>query len=241
MGAEKDNPHENHRDRVRKNILLNPNALDSMQEHQILEFLLFYSVPRRDTNELAHRMIEAYGGLRNLMDAHPLDIMKKCGVGESSALLVSVIPKLARRYFRSAFGNRAILDSSSKTGNFAVSLLSGRVNECFFCVCLDVKRRFISSTMIVDGGISQADLYMRDVVECVIRFNASFVVLAHNHPSSDTKPSKSDLVTTCEIKALLEKIDIDIADHIIVGGNGYYSFAEHGLLGLSADAAMKRV
>ncbi|GHU53334.1 UPF0758 protein [Clostridia bacterium] len=223
---DKEDIHANHRQRMRKRYLEN-GGFSGFNDHQILEFLLFFSVPRRDTNELAHRMIAEFGTIGNLISANPRDIVKRCGVGDASAILVSMIPELARLNSKWLFGDKPSLETSNKLGAFALSLLKGFTNERFYCICLDSKRRLITQQMISEGGITQADVCMRDIADCAMRFNATSIVLSHNHPSTDLLPSSADIATTFAIKSTMSDLNIAVIDHIIVGGEHYYSFAEH--------------
>lgn len=221
--------HSNHRERMRKRYL-EEGGFAAFEDHQILEFLLFYCIPRKDTNDLAHRLINEYGGMANLIDADPIDIMKRCKVGEGTAILINMIPQLSRRYFKLQFQEKVTLDSSRVIGEYAKALLAGRRNECFYCICVDVKRRLISSTMISEGSVSQAEVYPREIAECALKYNASGVILAHNHPSTDLLPSESDKHTTSVIKSVLDYLDVEVIDHIIIGGDRYFSFAEHRVI-----------
>lgn len=218
--------HKNHRERMRKRYI-EEGGFSSFEDHQVLEFLLFYCVPRMDTNGLAHRLINEYGGFGNLMDADPIDIMNRCGVGENTAILINMIPQLARLYFKLHIDIKEALDTSRKIGEYARSLLAGRRNECFFCICLDVKRRVIGTALIAEGSVSHAEVYPRNIAECAMKFNASGLVLAHNHPSGDILPSESDINTTRVIKKALDFLDVEVVDHIIIGADRYFSFIEH--------------
>jgi DNA repair protein RadC len=224
--------HENHRSRVRKKYLEN-GGLSGFADHEIIEFLMFYSVPRKDTNELAHKMINEYENVLNLLNADPYDIMRRCKVGEGSAIIINMIPQLARWYNKlqsKIIEQKDLLDSSRKIGEYAKSLLIGRRNEHFYCVCLDVKRRVIGTKLISEGSVSHADVSPRQIAECAIKFNASGVILAHNHPSTDCFPSGSDKDITVTIKQTLQMLDVEVIDHVIVGGERYFSFAEHKLI-----------
>lgn len=116
--------HEGHRKRVKERFA--NEGLDSFNDHQVLELLLFYAIPMKDTNELAHKMIKEYGSLSGLFEADSKDICKRCQVSENTAILVSLIPSLSRRYFKGKWGQKPILNSVTKAGEYAVSLFIGR-------------------------------------------------------------------------------------------------------------------
>ena len=220
--------HEGHRKRVKDRFLLE--GLDAFEDHQVLELLLFYCIPRRDTNELAHRMIKEFGSLASLFEAEPKDIRKRCGVSENTAILVSLVPSLARRYFKARCREKTKLDTSSKAGDFAISLFVGRTNEVFFVICLDSQNNVNYAALVQEGTLTEAPVYPRLVVEAVLRHKAVNVILAHNHPGGSMQPSRADIEVTRRISSALEPISVKVVDHIIVAGDRYFSFKENGLL-----------
>ncbi len=220
--------HQGHRQRVKNRYL--KEGLDAFEDHQVLEMLLFYCIPMKDTNELAHKMIKEFGSLAGLFEASPDDICRRCGVTENTAILVSVIPSLARRYFKGKWGEKPLLNSSSKAGEYTVSLFTGRTYEAFYLICLDAQNKVNYAAMVHEGTINEAPVYPRLIVETALRHQANSVIVAHNHPGGSLKPSSADIDVTQRIITALEAISISVVDHIIVAGDKYLSFAEKGLL-----------
>lgn len=220
--------HEGHRQRVKDRYLIE--GLDSFEDHQVLEFLLFYCIPMKDTNELAHKMISEFGSLAGIFEADPKDICKRCRVSANTAILLTLIPSLARRYFKEKWGDKPVLSSSTKAGEYAVSLFVGRTYEVFYVICLDSQNRVNYAVLVHEGTINETPVYPRIIVEAVLRHQANSVILAHNHPGGSLPPSDADLQVTKRITAALETISVHVADHIIVAGDRYFSFAEKGLL-----------
>jgi DNA repair protein RadC len=220
--------HKGHRKRVKARYL--KEGLDSFEDHQVLEFLLFYCIPMKDTNELAHKMLSEFGSLAGIFEADPKDICRRCGVSENTAILLSLIPPLTRRYFKGKWGDKPVLSSSSKAGEYAVSLFVGRTYEVFYVICLDSQNRVNYAVPVHEGTINETPVYPRIIVEAVLRHQASSVILAHNHPGGSMRPSDADLQITKRITAALEAISVHVVDHIIVAGDRYFSFAEKGLL-----------
>lgn len=220
--------HEGHRQRVKARYLTE--GLDAFADHQVLEMLLFYCIPMKDTNELAHKMIKEFGSLAGLFEADPKDICQRCGVSENTAILVSLVPSLARRYFKGKWGDKPVLDSSTKAGEYAISLFTGRTYEAFYVISLDARNRVNYAALVHEGTINEAPVYPRLIVETALRHQANSVILAHNHPGGSLQPSQADKEVTRRIAAALEAISIRVTDHVIVAGEKYYSFAEHGLL-----------
>jgi DNA repair protein RadC len=220
--------HEGHRERVKNRYL--SEGLDAFEDHQVLEMLLFYCIPRRDTNELAHRMIAEFGSLAGLFEADPKEISKRCKVSENTAILVSLIPPLARRYFTGRWGDKPALNSSSKAGEYCVSLLAGRTYEVFYALCMNSQNRLIYAALVQEGTLSEAPVYPRLVVEAALRHKAYSVILVHNHPGGSLQPSRADIELTGKVSKALEPISVAVIDHIIVAGDRYFSFKENGLL-----------
>ncbi|NLY43043.1 MAG: DNA repair protein RadC [Clostridiaceae bacterium] len=220
--------HKGHRQRVKARYLAE--GLDAFEDHQVLELLLFYCIPMKDTNELAHNMIREFGTLAGLFEADPKDICKRCGVSENTAILISLIPSLARRYFISRWGNKPVLSSSTAAGEYMVSLFTGRTYEVFYVICLDSQNRVNYAALVHEGTINEVPVYPRLIVETALRHKASSVILAHNHPGGSLKPSSEDIMVTKKIKAALEAISIRVCDHIIVAGDKFTSMAEKGLI-----------
>ena len=224
--------HSGHRARMRERYIKD-NGLDSFAEHEALELLLFYCVAQRDTNELAHKMLKEYGSLANLLDAHPLDISKRCDVSETTAILISMIPELAKRYFQSKWAKNTRLASSQQAGQYLIEMFGGRNTEAFYILCLDAQRRLNNAAMISEGTVEEAPVYIRNIVQSALLHNAVSVVLSHNHPGGSVSASGADIEATRQIIRTFELLDISVLDHIIVAGSKYFSFAENGgLLGL---------
>jgi len=219
--------HEGHRKRVKTRYLAE--GLDAFEDHQVLEMLLFFCIPMKDTNELAHKMIKEFGSLAGLFEADPKDISKRCGVSENTSIMVSIIPSLARRYFKGKWGDKPILNSSSKAGEYAVSLFAGRTYESFFVICLDAQSRVNYAALVHEGTINEAPVYPRLIVEAALQYQANSVMLAHNHPGGSLQASTSDIDATRRITVALESISINVVDHIIVAGDKYLSFKEKAI------------
>jgi len=156
--------------------------------------------------------------------------MKTPGIGENSAFILSMIPSLARRYFKDKWGTKPVIDSSTTAGQYAVSLFAGRMYEAFYLICLDSQNRVNFPELIQEGTINESPVYPRLIVEAALRHQSNSVILAHNHPGGSMKPSQADIEVTDRIRIALEAISIHVIDHIIVAGDKYVSFAEKGLL-----------
>ncbi|NMA64767.1 MAG: DNA repair protein RadC [Clostridiaceae bacterium] len=228
MSENKKNIHKGHRERVRQRYL--EEGLDGFKDHEIIELLLFYCIPMRDTNALAHRILKEFGTLHDLFEAHPKDIQNRCGISLNTAALLSLVAPLSRRYMTVRWGNRPKLNTSTKAGNYVVSLFSGRIYECFFVISLDSHNNVNHASLVHEGTINEAPVYPRIIVETALRHKANSIILAHNHPGGSLTASTADIEVTRKICQAMKTISIDVVDHIIVAGTKYMSFAEQGLM-----------
>ena len=203
--------HEGHRARMKQKLL--DNGERSLADHELLEVLLYYAIPRRDTNELAHRLLKQFGSLQGVLSASVQELACVQGVGQQAALLLSLVPMLHRRAAQSA--KEQILNSVDACGAYFTELLGGSRREMLWQVCLDGKGKVLSSRCLAEGDVSMA---------------AVSVVLAHNHPSGVALPSQEDIATTRLIRDALRTMNIQLVDHIVVADGDYVSMAASGLL-----------
>lgn len=218
--------HQGHRARQRKKLL--ENGPRAFADHELLEMLLYYAIPRRDTNELAHRLLERFGSLQGVFSATVEELSTVEGVGENAAVLLSLVPQIWQRSLQGA--PERILNSVDKCGEYFAELLSGSRREMLWQVCLDGKGKVLSSRCLAEGDVSMAAVSVRQVVEYALRAGAVAVVLAHNHPSGVALPSQEDCATTRLIRDALRTMNIQLVDHIIVADGDYVSMAASGLL-----------
>lgn len=223
-----ENVHQGHREKLKQRFI--EEGLGSFADHQVLEMLLFYTIPRKDTNEMAHRLLKKFGTLESLFDASPEELIRKGDVTRNTAVFLSMIPELARRYMIIKQGKKPILDSSSKAGEFVKSLFVGKNYEAFYVCCLNSQNQLNYAALVHEGTINEAPVYPRMIVETALRHKASSVILAHNHPGGSLRPSGADIEVTRKICDALKTISISVIDHMIAAGDSYYSFAENGLL-----------
>ena len=220
--------HEGHRERLRARFI--NEGLDSFEPHQVLELILFYAIPRKDTNEIAHRLLDKFGSLSKVMDADPKDLMQVKDIGEHAACLISLFSKVFRVYSRDKVSTKATLSSRADIFNYVKSLYHGRLYETFFLISLDAQNRVLHAENIMEGTIDEIAVYPRVVVEAALRHKAYSVILAHNHPGGTVMPSKMDVTATRHIASALKPIHIELKDHIIVTNENCLSFQEMNLL-----------
>ncbi len=234
-----DKLHAGHRERLKQRFL--NEGLDGFNDHQVLELLLFYAIPRKDTNEIAHRLLKGFNhSLKAVFEAHPKDLEAMGGIGESAAAFLHLISGATRRYHRETVKpGGARLDSSEKVAEFVSPLLLGHAEELFYVLCLDKQLRLKAPVLVSKGVVDGILVSPRQVVEAVVRTRASNVVLAHNHPSGSLEPSPEDLETTTLLTGILGGIEVSVLDHLIVAGDKWYSFRRQGKLGPPGKSARR--
>lgn len=219
--------HDGHRQRSKRRFLTV--GADGFDDHQLLELLLFYAIPRQDTNETAHRLMKQFGSLQGVLNAAPEELMAVEGVGESAAGLLRLTGELAIRSRCTSLPQK-ILNSPDRTGAYFMELLAGQKRELLYQVCLDGKGKLLTCRCISKGTVTASALHVRQVVENALYAGASSIILAHNHPSGVALPSQADVVVTRQVQEALLPLGIRLADHIIVADSDYVSMAESGLL-----------
>ena len=205
-------------------------GLDNFDDHNVLELLLFYALPRQDTNTIAHELIDRFGSLADVFEA-PIEELKKVrGVGEQAALFLSIIPQISRRYMVSKASDEIIINTSAKAGQYLMPRFAYERDEVVYMMCLDAKCRVLCCRELSRGVVNTAEISIRKMVELALGQNATAVILSHNHTSGIALPSAEDEATTRKIKSALSLVGINLADHIIVAGDDYVSMADSGML-----------
>jgi DNA repair protein RadC len=222
------NVHGGHRQRLKQRFL--SHGLDSFDDHNVLELLLFYALPRVDINPIAHELIDRFGSLSGVFDAPYDELVKVPGIGENAALLLKLIPQSSRRYQISKGKHNSILNTSRKAGDFLLPYFFGERDEVVYMVCLDAKCKVLSCKLMFRGGVNSANVNLRKIVENALASNASSVILAHNHTSGIAIPSEEDKATTKKVIDALRAVDVALADHIVTADNDYVSFADNGFI-----------
>ena len=221
----KENPHKGHRERVR--MRFRSTGLESFPDHNLLELLLFFSVPQGDTNETAHRLIQHFGSLINVLDAPFDELMKVSGIGEVSATLIMLVPQLANRYFEEQRKEKRSFDSTQALHSYVISRFAGLTTEKAFLLCLNNANQLSHCGPVSLGTKYAVSLDNRTLLETAFRHGATKVVLAHNHPNGLAAPSKDDISCTEEAVKLFRSVDITLVDHLIVAAGECFSMAAH--------------
>ncbi len=221
--------HEGHRQRLKKRFL--EEGLSSFEDHEVLELMLFYAVPQGDTNPLAHRLIEKFSSLSDVLNASVEELCTVKGVKEHTAVFIKMMPELLQYFAGLAVREKKILSTSHDAGMFVCGMIGYLQKEVFGVICLDAQRRVLAFEIIEEGTVSRSNVSPRKVAECAIRHNASSVIFAHNHPSGTLCASENDRMLTARLCDLLEGMEIQVVDHIIATqGDKYLSMCDSSLM-----------
>jgi len=211
--------HENHRERMRNRYYVS--GFDSFSDHEILEMILYHSIPRGDTNELAHRLIEHFGDFNHVIEAKPDELKNVKGIGESSAMLIKLVEAAVRIYATSFVEVEAQYDTVKKIADFMWPRFFGLDHERLYMLMFNNKMGMIDCVPIADGTVSSASVQTRPIIEKALGKKASSIVLAHNHPHGIAFPSDSDVALTMKLYDGLSLMDIPLLEHLVIAENRF--------------------
>lgn len=222
------NVHEGHRERMRKRFR-ETGSFDGFSDHEVIEMLLFYVCPRRNTNEIAHELIDKFGGIAGIIEADYDSLMKVNYITENAATLFKIIPKFMPIYYNSKNAGD-IYDSPKKLIDLFEPYFVGLAYEEFRAAYFDNKLSLIKTARLGYGDPSGSPVDIRELVAAALQENATAVAIAHNHPKTQPKPSSADINITQNIIKTFETMRIDFLDHIIVGEGETASMSELGYI-----------
>lgn len=225
MPNKKENPHKGHRQRMRSE-LLKVNEFDSIHDHRLLEAILFSAIPRKDTNPIAHDLMNTFGSMAGVLDAEVDDLAAVKGMTRNAAFLLKMIMPIARRYKDSKFTEGYSFANIDEMGEYLIQKHLGNKNETLMVTCLDASGKLIGSEIVNVGSSDSVLVNLRDIVACIFKYNSSCVILSHNHNTKNALPSKEDIQMTIELNEALARLQICLLDHIIVSGGDYVSLRQ---------------
>lgn len=224
MDKSEDTMHKGHRERLKERFLAE--GIDNFESHSILEMIMFYSVPRRDTNPIAHRLLDYFGGsLIRVFDAPVEELVKVDGVGFNTAILIKMFPEVCRRYLIEMRDTGNIIKTSKDAAKNFVPMFIGRTNELVALMCIDAKGKLLFCNTIFEGTVNAAAVGVRRFVEIAVRYDATDMIMAHNHPGGTAIPSEQYIMVTKKVAEALKTVNINLLDHLIVSGSDWVSLA----------------
>ncbi|MFT3727072.1 MAG: DNA repair protein RadC [Terricaulis sp.] len=227
--AASEKPHyHGHRERLRERF--DAAGAEALADYELLELWLFRSIPRQDTKALAKSLIETFGDLAGVIAAPAGRLAKVKGVGPALAHDLKVAHALMQRAQRAEVKQRTVVSSWSQLLSYCRIAMAHEPREQFRVLFLDVKNQLIADEVMNEGTIDHAPVYPREIARRAMELSAASVILVHNHPSGDPKPSTQDIEITRQVVAAAKALDIRVHDHLVIGRNGVASFKSLGLL-----------
>ncbi|MBF1206074.1 MAG: DNA repair protein RadC [Fusobacterium periodonticum] len=224
-----------HRERVRKKFL--ENGFNGLEDYEVLELLLFYVIPRKDTKAIAKELIKKFKTLANVLKADTLELKTINGLGDVAITFLKMIGALPARIYKDELKNQKLIkDDKNKITDKEVllSFLRNKIGyedvEKFYVIYLSSSNEVIAFEESSSGTLDRSSIYPREIYKRVIMENAKSIIIAHNHPSGNTCPSKCDIDITNEIAKGLKNFGALLLEHIIITRDSYFSFLEEGLI-----------
>ena len=205
--------HKDHRQRIKKRYA--STGFEGFSQHEVLELLLFYAIPRQDVNPLAHRLIDTFGSLSGVMDAPLQELAKVKGMGESTARYLKMFPEVARLYLEDKRDSDTPFFSITQVQHYLQPCFVGVTNERLMLMLFDNGMHLLCCTCITEGTAANVQSEHRKIVELIVRYNATAAVLAHNHPNGLPHPSDSDRAATVMTEQYLASLDVTLLEHFI--------------------------
>ncbi len=228
--AEQENLNKGHRQRLKRRYL--ENGFSGFSDHEVIELILFYAIPYKNTKDIAKRLLSEVGGIKSLLELSAEELMLQCGVSEHVAILLTMNLDLHKRYL-SPGTKRVGVDTPGKVWNILHGIFLNERNECFYLLCIDSDKKLIKSILMSRGTKDETAVYIREIISEAIKTNAHSVIIAHNHPNGSNKPSDEDIAVTKNIAKALKIINVKLLDHIIAVGDGFISFKAKKILDFS--------
>ncbi len=223
-----DHPHDGHRERLRNKI--KSNGLESLEPHEVLEYILYFAIPRKNTNDIAHDLIKKFGSVVDVLEADKEKLVEVEGVGLKVADFLTSLPEISRYYFNFEKLSTIKFTKTKDIAKYLITHFKGKKHEIFTVICLNNKGELIVCKDLFVGTVNEVNVCMRKFTEEILATNCAAVLISHNHPNGFVAPSGNDLVLTKTIINLLQPLSIQFLDHILVAGKDFVSFRESGAL-----------
>lgn len=219
-----------HRERIREKYL--KSNIELFEEYEILELLLTYAIPRKDTKVEAKNLIKTFGSIENVLKAKEEELLKIEGIGKATASFLKLIGELPSIFYRNKISQseNILIKNKDNLIKFLREKIAFEDIEKFYVLYLSNSNALLAYEEKSSGTIDRSSIYPREIYKDVIKYNAKAIIVAHNHPSGNLTPSKSDLDITKELAEGLKNFDARLLEHIIISKTSYFSFLEEGLI-----------
>jgi DNA repair protein RadC len=219
-------PEEGHRRRLREKFL--SSGLDGFHDYEVLELLLTLGTPRKDCKPAAKAALQRFGSLPTVFEATPRELCEIPGIGPKNLFGIKLIPAVCERYLEKRLTEGAVLHNSATLFDYLYQSMRDKKREQFKVLFLDAKNRVLGIRTLFEGTLTASSVYPREVVRAALDHHAAALIFAHNHPSGDPKPSPEDTALTHKLIKACRLMDLTVHEHIIIGKNTYFSYADSG-------------
>ncbi len=218
-----------HRERLKKKFI--ENGIDALNEYEVIELLLFFSIPVKDTKPIAKELLKEFKNIKGIFkNLDSKKILNVKGFGKNSLTLFKLIKELHSLIEKQKIFERKVLDNLEKVIKYAKVSIGDFDNEVLKVLCLNSRNELLNDVVVDEGTVNEIYVYPRKIVKIALEQNATALILIHNHPSGSVKPSKADILITKKLENLLSELNIRLHDHIIVSKNSFFSFKKERLL-----------
>jgi len=219
---------EGHRERLRQRFL--STGLDGFHDYEVIELLLTLATPRKDCKDAAKAAMKRFKTLQGVFEASHQELCEIDGIGPKNSIGIKLIKAAADRYLKKRLVEKDPINNARDLFDYLYHSMRDRPQECFTVIFLDAKNKIITLEVLFTGTLTASSVYPREVVLTALRHNAAALIFAHNHPSGDPTPSQDDKAITQQLIMACRSIGITVHEHLIIGNNRYYSFADQGLI-----------
>ena len=215
-----------HRQRLRKKFL--ESGLAGFHDYEVIELLLTIATPRKDCKEIAKALLKRFKSLQRVLEASPRELCEIDGVGPMNQFGIKLVKAVADRYLEKRLIEKDPLNNSRELYEYLCHTIRDKLREYFKVVFLDAKNKVLAVETLFKGTLTASSVYPREVILAALNHDAAALIFAHNHPSGDPTPSPEDVAITRQLVLACAVMGITVHEHIVMGNNSYYSFADHG-------------
>lgn len=228
MKQNKSHKGEGHRQRLRERFLTS--GLDGFHDYEVIELLLTLAMPRKDCKDAAKEALLRFKTLQGVLEASPRELCRVTGIGPKNLFGIKLIKAVADRYLKKKLIHKDAINDSKALFDYLYHSIGDKNREFFKIIFLDSKNQVIAADTLSEGTLTASSVYPREVIQKALSHDAAALIFAHNHPSGDPKPSSEDVAITRQLVFACKVMGLVAHEHIVIGDDRYYSFADQGYI-----------
>jgi DNA repair protein RadC len=228
MDRKPDHPGAGHRQRLRQRFLTA--GLDGFLDYEVIELLLTLATPRKDCKTAAKLALKKFKTLQGVLEADPRELQEVPGIGSINMLGIKLIKAVSDRFLAKKVIGKSAISNSRDLYTYLNGAIRDKTRECFMAIFLDSKNRVLAMDTLFEGTLTASGVYPREVIRAALQHHAAALIFAHNHPSGEPRPSAEDVAVTRQLVFAGRVMGMTVHEHLIIGENRYYSFADQGHL-----------